>query len=225
MMSSDEQNKKYETLSSDVLNTENLRSTRDDEVIYVGGDLIPDDIDMYPRNLGSREMHFRQLWAEDIFGSIDPIDERDSIGSRMPFMHINAKTIFGNLQGTVNGMQVPGFIHGYGWILLYAFCRGEKPEIQVQGAFWGSRFYALNAASDDSSEVILYPSAPYMPFTEGSPVMVEVVRNNVTGGNSVTEHLSLIPRMNVALKVPQIAVPVAVPGNVSGQFQILIRLY
>lgn len=226
-MSNNDPNKNItaETVAASEVKTEHLRSTRDDEVVTIGADLIPDDIDMYPRNLGSREMPFRQVWSEGMYGSVDPIGERDCIGALKPFMAVNARTLYGNLQGTVNGLPVPGFIHGYGWILLYVFCTGAAPEFQIQRSFWTPKNYSLLPHNNGQADVLIHPQTPYMPFTSGSPVMVEIIQNNIMAKASKTSHLSLIPQTNVALKTPQVSVPVEVPTEASGQFQILIRFY
>ncbi len=216
---------KIKSIHADSCATEHLYSTRDDEVTYVGTDLIPDDIDMYPRNLGNMDAPFRQVWADAFYGSVDPKDERDAIGAGQPFHSIRAKTLFGNLCGTIQGIPYPGALTGYGWLLVKADTAPEGNTVRILRTSWPKICYSLDLGNAHTPSILVHPLLPFVPFQAGSPVMAEIVQTNALTLETSTRVQCPVPVMNDALKTPQIRLTIDIPKEVSGQYMLLIRLY
>lgn len=202
-----------------------IYSTNNDEVIQICADLIPDDIDMYPRLIGSRSMPFREVVAERFCGELEPLDERDCIGGVTPFDRIRAKEIYGNFHGPINGLAFPGTFSGYGWMLVLAENSPDGISAGIQRAAWPAKYYTIRQQTGQNPHILIHPGTPFIPFIVGNPVFVECIKNDLSSGNSVTSAKSYIPTLNQALKLPQIDIELDIPQNISSQYQILIRLY
>lgn len=214
-----------EAIKADEGHVSHLYSKRSDEVIEIGADLVPDDIDMYPRTLGTQDMPFRMVWADQHYGSFEPAGERDTIGSSQPFMRVSAKEFRGDLRGTVNGMWLSGMMHGSGWMLLRVGIRTEGIFSKViRSSFTEGHYTVIHGPK---AGVYIHPGAPYPGFKAGEPVVVERVvlphEGCVSGGSGVT--YQSVTAEAFTNGVPSVCVRFDVPRDVSGQYDILIRLY
>lgn len=214
---------KNASIQTETLHTDNICAIRDDEVIKVCADLVPDDIDMYPRTIGSSDMPFREVIADSLTGNLNPQDERGVIGGRMPFDIVCAKTIYGNLRGTIHDMAFPGNLSGYGWILLTAENTADGVMAAVQRAIWPGKFYTLTKESGRNPRLAIRLMPPFIPFVHGNPVFVESVYNEIDGCDSMTKTKSVTPRANKG--IPEVELEIDLPQNVSCRYQILIRIY
>ncbi|MBQ9394787.1 MAG: hypothetical protein IJU23_04630 [Proteobacteria bacterium] len=218
-------NDKFRELSAEELSTAHIHSTHDDEVIQIGADLVPDDIDMYPRSLGTREMPFREVVADRFCGSLDPLEERDNIGAGKPFNSIRAKAIYGDFRGTIHGMGFPGNAAGYGWFLVLAENTPDGVIARVQRSFWPAMYFDVKMHKGGCPHILVHPNMPFLPFTPGSPVFVETIRLGLNTHEHISSFQSVVPVMDDALKTPQLDVEIDIPLQTSGQYHILCKLY
>ncbi len=212
-------------IEADEAHVSHLYSKRSDEVIEIGADLVPDDIDMYPRMLGTQEMPFRMVWGEQHYGSFEPAGERDTIGSSQPFMRVSAKEFRGDLKGTVNGMWLSGMMHGSGWMLLRVGVRSDGIFSKVVRSSFTEGHYTV--IHGPKAGVYIHPGAPYPGFALGEPVIVERVvlpHGESISGSSGVSYQSLTAEAFTNGE-PAVCVRFDVPRDASGQYDILIRLY
>ena len=126
---------KFDKLEAENLRTNHIYSNEDDEVILIGADLIPDDTDMFPRQLGSREAPFCRLYAESVYADLDAIDERSRIGGNYPFEDVRTKN--------VNGLPFPGLTAGYGWIYCVVQSNPDGSTLHVIRSSMNNKCYEV----------------------------------------------------------------------------------
>lgn len=220
----------YDQLTSRIVTTEHLLSSKDDETILIGGDLIPDDNDMYPRNIGSREMPFRLVFADNFIGNVEPQDERGSIGyHNRPFNTVFAKTLKGNLEGTVNGMTFPGNIHGFGWLLLELTNKTGEPVLSVLRSSFPKSSYDQPTTRGTEAAIRIHPVSPALMFVTGREVYAEIHRFSChnLGEDAVptTTFRRLLPEKKGTDPSNAITLTFSLPNAISCHQTILVRLY
>ena len=217
---SENDSKKLSELEARTLKTQHIHSTENDEVIMIGADLIPDDIDMFPRLLGSREAPFRSLFAETVYADIDAIDERSRVGGNYPFADVCTKHI--------NGLPFPGLTAGYGWIYCVVQSNPDGSTLHVVRSSYNNRCYEIQLVNGLSA-LVIHPTEPYAAFSNDSTVLAEITRLGLEEADGAiqpdTSYKRLKTSFNAKQKVNQITFVPSVPQNVCTQFELLIKLY
>lgn len=221
--------KHLDHLSSKSMTTEHIKSSRDDETILIGGDLIPDDNDMYPRNIGSREEPFRLIYADTFVGNIEPNGEGGFVGyHQRPFKTVFAKTLKGNLEGTVNGMTFPGNINGFGWILLNLSNHTGTTELEVIRSSFPKTAYDQPVTNGTTAYIQIHPVPPALMFVTGKDVYAEIMTFSceVEGVDAIpkTTFRRLSPQKKDTNSPNAITLSFSLPDHVSMQQTILVRL-
>ena len=221
---------KYDQLTSRIVTTEHIISSKDDDTILIGGDLIPDDNDMYPRSIGSREEPFRLIFADNFIGNVEPNGEGGYIGyHNRPFNTVFAKTLKGNLEGTVNGMTFPGNISGFGWILLELSNTTGKTELSVIRSSFPKSSYDQPTTTGSEASILIHPVSPALMFVSGRDVYAEIQHFscNVPGADvpSTTTFRRLSPEKKGTQKTLSITLTFSLPDHISCHQTLLIRLY
>ncbi len=218
-MSENDSNKCTQFEAED-LKTAHISSTHPDEVIMIGADLVPDDIDMFPRQLGTSEAPFRCLFAESTYTNLEALSENSVIGANYPFRNINTKC--------VNGVPFPGLSAGYGWMYCSVMNTPNGAQIKIKRTSYNEDCYEIKTNQGVSS-IILHPIKPFQPFPIGFFILAELNRIDVVNNGEdiqpVTTFRRLTAAVNTRLKTGQIAIDLPLPANQSIQFELLIRLY
>ncbi len=218
-------NQEFDRLAASSMRVGEMSSQSGDDIV-VSANLVPDNNDMDPRSIGTRDMPFRDVCASTLRGCVEANESHDSIGYNYPFYGVYAQHLHAS---TLNDVPIANLTGGYGWFWLHVSNASGRADVRVIRSALTKSAFAIEPSGADEAALLVHPAAPYQAFDPQTGVLAEITRldgaQNAVALDSSTIFMRLAVEFNPKLGTHEIRIPFKVQTCVSENYDALIKLY